>query len=273
MTSVKKKCCKCVKNLGRDVFTKTQWKFSESKRKCKNCSSHGLEEYKSSSISSAIDDNSGMFIVTTVVGKPKSEFESSGNENILKITQLNNELLLVKAALAEEKHDRMEESAGLKNRIKILEEECVTQKSKMVLRALSTALQSAMVRKFPEGTFSKKYPWTVTYDIIVEKAAKLKDNEINKILRCIVESFNKCDILEVDIGTTLKAFRELGTSTSHPTTVLNGEGVEIVPTFDDLLYVVEHIPLSYMDGVERKDARSILGTLKLISTTDNLLET
>jgi hypothetical protein len=75
-------------------------------------------------------------------------------------------------------------------------------------------------------------------------------NQLKRIERMFLELGVEND----EISDTIKLIQELGTSTSHPTAMIDVEGNQYTPNYEEIQQIIEHVDLSD----EFKDATTVL---------------
>jgi hypothetical protein len=126
----------------------------------------------------------------------------------------------------------------------------------MLIGALSTSLlQYHLTRLFPHLKFSK-YAYCCTFDNIAKKVnTSGADCDMNQLKR-IERMFLELGVENDEISDTIKLIQELGTSTSHPTAMIDVEGNQYTgtPNYEEIQQIIEHVDLSN----EFKDAATVL---------------
>ena len=177
-----------------------------------------------------------------------------------KISALQNEIFEIKQALRQEKQDRKDEQEKMQLSISRLQNVNLNVRKLRLVCALATAVQFAITQKFPELKFSK-FPFSCTINDIKGKIDKAKKPELSERFQGIIALFVKHGIGEEDIADTIRIIREIGTLSSHPTTMINEDGVEFIPSAEQLREYIVSLSESDLDSDRKVDASALLSVL------------
>jgi hypothetical protein len=117
-----------------------------------------------------------------------------------------------------------------------------------------------MTEKFP-GVFTTKYPYSCTFDSIATKVSGKNNKSFNETLSWIKQLFTAQGVDEEDISICIKQIRDLGTTTSHPCTMVNQSGNEYVPSADEMRVLISEVNLA---RALKDDALKLLHVLEAI---------
>jgi dynactin complex subunit len=235
-------------------------------KKCSSLKSR-IAAWKSGNLPNPDDPKNGFDEALEELECMRKEYTSNKN----RIHQLQREIMDLKYSLENEKFERQRDVADLNKKYDHMEKkydklaEQITQQRKlMLIRSMATAAQFQMTQKFPSGTFKTKYPYTCTFDNIKKKVEGKQD----KILSDIVNLFQPHGIDEEDISECVKILRELGTSNSHPTEMIDAEGNVLFPNALQLRQYIEEVSFPNDDAKEAAIAVcDVLGKLHEGQTT------
>lgn len=145
-----------------------------------------------------------------------------------KTSALSEQIILIQSQLAAEVLLRKEMQCQIDSLIRIRDE----GQRVMLVRALGTSFQYALTQKFP-GLFTTKYPFSCTFDNIDAKVTAQNNATFNAILANVKAFFSTRGIESNDINTLVKNIRNVGTSTSHMTEIIDANETSFKPTADD----------------------------------------
>ena len=187
-----------------------------------------------------------------------------------KTSALSEQIIQIQSQLASEVLLRKQKEQELQSQIDVLKadnESLIRIRDEgqrvMLVRALGTSFQYALTQKFP-GVFTTKYPFSCTFDNIDRKVTALNDATFDATLASVKAFFTAREIQVADINVLIKNIREIGTSTSNMTEVIDSNGVAFNPSAADLHGVINAVALS--DSI-KDDARILLDALNSIVPT------
>jgi hypothetical protein len=162
-----------------------------------------------------------------------SQLESEGICERERISQLESERICERERISQLESERICE----RERISQLESERICERELMLVRALATSFQYALTQKFP-GLFTTLFPYTCTFNDISKKVSKQSNDTFNTTLEEVTNVFISHGTDAEDINDLINIIRELGTSSSHVTKLIDGK-----PSAADLLEIINHSPL------------------------------
>jgi len=182
----------------------------------------------------------------------------------VRTSAISQELLEVKQLLRAEVIARKADIKKLSDEVQDLKKDKLELRRIMLVRALSTSLQHHLTVQFP-GLFTTKYTFSCTFDDIVAKVTKSGDAIHQQTLKKIEQLFIDEGVELEDIAPMIKQIRELGTSTSHPRTMVSVTGEEYVPSSAQL---EEMISVVSLEESLKKDAKVLLNVLRKVVQSD-----
>jgi acetolactate synthase small subunit len=152
---------------------------------------------------------------------------------LARISQLESERICERERISQLESERICE----RERISQLESERICERELMLVRALATSFQYALTQKFP-GLFTTLFPYSCTFNDISKKVSKQSNDTFNTTLEEVTNVFISHGTDAEDINDLINIIRELGTSSSHVTKLIDGK-----PSAADLLEIINHSPL------------------------------
>lgn len=154
--------------------------------------------------------------------------------------------------------DRQSDIAHLNNRVTLLEWKGMDMEKLIVFRALATALQFTICRKFGD-MITSKYAYTTTFDHVRDMVTDKKENaQRKKVYQHIVQLFAEEGVEEEDITKAIKVIHEAGTYSNHPVMIEDSSGIFHHPDVAEIGKMIAEAPV---EVTLRSDAARLLRIL------------
>ena len=180
---------------------------------------------------------------------------------------LSGQIIQLQHLLALESKSRIETESMLLERISQQESEItqlkrerICERELMLIRSLATSFQYALTQKFP-GLFTTLFPYACTFNDISKKVSKQSNDTFNTTLQAVTNIFISRGTDAEDINPLIKIIRELGTSSSHVTKLIDENGNQRKPSAQELLEIIDRSPLR---PEIRGAARTLLVALEFV---------